>query len=464
VRDYGRWRLTTAQRLLIIVAAVAALFLSAMALGSQNLSVLLVAVLVLVLTGFGVFLLGLRAAGRATVQGSAHVLAAQPPPLGLIIGKCDMRLLLDLPDAASIMVRLRDPAVPVIKWPWVGAVLPVEVATRNPRNLRVRWDQVSAHHGRPPVGVPPVGVEPAAGYSAPLHTEYADGAFETDYGPGTVTVVDHEGPTFSTAVIDVEVTDGPLVPTPPGSDTLVDTGPLVPPDDGAVADGLAADGAVPTAADASAGPDTVLDPDALVDPDAPVEPDALAEPDDVVDRPAPTAGPLMASGAGPVVGRARAPRTEPPPPDPGPGAVPRPRGSEPAGDTEPAGAAGMGIMLIVSNLDRSLDFYRDRVGARVVDRSPGAALLAYGAGRILLRQVTDMSPVDRRVVHVHIQVPDVVAAHQALRDRGVEFVHRPRVTSRGDRVELWAATFRDPDGHSIALTQWRDRDAATTYG
>jgi catechol 2,3-dioxygenase-like lactoylglutathione lyase family enzyme len=124
----------------------------------------------------------------------------------------------------------------------------------------------------------------------------------------------------------------------------------------------------------------------------------------------------------------------------------------------------MGIMLIVSNLDRSLDFYRDRVGARVVDRSPGAALLAYGAGRILLRQVTDMSPVDRRVVHVHIQVPDVVAAHQALRDRGVEFVHRPRVTSRGDRVELWAATFRDPDGHSIALTQWRDRDAATTYG
>jgi catechol 2,3-dioxygenase-like lactoylglutathione lyase family enzyme len=118
----------------------------------------------------------------------------------------------------------------------------------------------------------------------------------------------------------------------------------------------------------------------------------------------------------------------------------------------------MGIMLIVSNLNRSLDFYRDLVGATVVDHSPGAAVLAYGSGRILLRQVTDMSPVDRRVVHLHIQVPDVKSAYDSLVSRGVEFVHRPRVTSRGDRVELWAATFRDPDGHSIALTQWRDRD------
>ena len=34
-------------------------------------------------------------------------------------------------------------------------------------------------------------------------------------------------------------------------------------------------------------------------------------------------------------------------------------------------------------------------------------------------------------------------------------MHGPRAVNRGDRLELWAATFYDPDGHNIAITQWR---------
>ena len=88
-----------------------------------------------------------------------------------------------------------------------------------------------------------------------------------------------------------------------------------------------------------------------------------------------------------------------------------------------------------------------------------SAVLSRGGGRILLRQVADTSPADRPVVHLHVEVADVESAYQDLRARGVEFVHRPRVTNRGDRLDLWAATFRDPDGHVVALTQWRDRRA-----
>ena len=40
-------------------------------------------------------------------------------------------------------------------------------------------------------------------------------------------------------------------------------------------------------------------------------------------------------------------------------------------------------------------------------------------------------------------------------DTGVQFVHAPRPVNRGDKLELWAATFYDPDGHNIAITQWR---------
>jgi hypothetical protein len=47
------------------------------------------------------------------------------------------------------------------------------------------------------------------------------------------------------------------------------------------------------------------------------------------------------------------------------------------------------------------------------------------------------------------------AVHEELRHKGVNFEHEPRTVSRGDKLELWAATFHDPDGHNIAITQWR---------
>jgi len=115
-------------------------------------------------------------------------------------------------------------------------------------------------------------------------------------------------------------------------------------------------------------------------------------------------------------------------------------------------------MLVVSDLTRSVRFYRDLVGMTVVDQAANAAVLSYGGGRVVLRQLADMSPVDRRVSHLHIKVPDVEAAYRDLVARGVQFVHVPRAITLGERLDLWAATFRDPDGHDIALTQWRDKD------
>ena len=109
----------------------------------------------------------------------------------------------------------------------------------------------------------------------------------------------------------------------------------------------------------------------------------------------------------------------------------------------------MGVMLVVSDLTRSVEFYRDLVGFELVESSSTTAVLTYGGGTVLLRQLADMSPVDRRVAHLHIQVPDVEAAYEDLRAKGVPFAHRPRIINRADRRDLWAATFRDPDGHDV---------------
>jgi catechol 2,3-dioxygenase-like lactoylglutathione lyase family enzyme len=148
--------------------------------------------------------------------------------------------------------------------------------------------------------------------------------------------------------------------------------------------------------------------------------------------------------------------------------IPQPRTEPPAEalvgevviDTSRVGEAarGIGMMLIVSDLGLSLRFYRDILGLQAVDVTDRTAELTFGGGRLLLCLVADMSPVNRRVEHLHLDVPDVEAAYHDLRAKGVVFPHPPRViTTRADGSELLAATFRDPDGHAVALTQWRER-------
>ncbi|MEV0133905.1 VOC family protein [Dactylosporangium sp. NPDC050688] len=121
------------------------------------------------------------------------------------------------------------------------------------------------------------------------------------------------------------------------------------------------------------------------------------------------------------------------------------------------GVNGVSITLIVSDLERSRRFYRDTLGLTELDSGPAAVVLATGDARVVLRRVADMPPVDRRVVHLNLEVPDVYEAYERLREQGVDFVHRPRVVPQGEQLELCSATFRDPDGHAIALTKWELR-------
>lgn len=142
----GRWQLTDFQRFLVVAAVVTSLFLAAMSLGMGSIVLLLISVLIIVVVWLGIFLLGIRLNGRAGLTGEAHVVMVPPPPANQIVGRCDLRLVVDLPGRASADMKLRDPAVPVMKWPRIGQVLPVEVDARNARQLRIRWDQIGRTH------------------------------------------------------------------------------------------------------------------------------------------------------------------------------------------------------------------------------------------------------------------------------------------------------------------------------
>jgi catechol 2,3-dioxygenase-like lactoylglutathione lyase family enzyme len=111
--------------------------------------------------------------------------------------------------------------------------------------------------------------------------------------------------------------------------------------------------------------------------------------------------------------------------------------------------------VLVTELQRSIAFYRDTLGFYEIDSGEGSAVLASGDTRLVLRAVQGRSAEAGRLIYLNLEVGDVEAVYAELQAKGVAFVHAPRVVNRGERLELWSATFRDPDDHNIAITQWR---------
>ena len=58
----------------------------------------------------------------------------------------------------------------------------------------------------------------------------------------------------------------------------------------------------------------------------------------------------------------------------------------------PAGAIhGVGITILVTDLERSTGFYRDLLGFFEIDKGDGSAVLASGDTRLVLRTVHDLA-------------------------------------------------------------------------
>lgn len=131
----------------------------------------------------------------------------------------------------------------------------------------------------------------------------------------------------------------------------------------------------------------------------------------------------------------------------------------------------------VSDIERSLAFYRDILGFRVVEdissgedgiqrasTTPGSRLrivmLDAGGSRVELIEFLEAEgkPYDHPPAlndvgssHIAFEPEDMDAAYARLVARGVRFASPPQVTWRGAGRYWRAAIFYDPDGFDLAL-------------
>jgi catechol 2,3-dioxygenase-like lactoylglutathione lyase family enzyme len=120
-------------------------------------------------------------------------------------------------------------------------------------------------------------------------------------------------------------------------------------------------------------------------------------------------------------------------------------------------------ILVVGDLERGRDFYRDVLGADLFREYGGTSVVFRFLGTWLLivtgggptedkPTVTFAPPADPDTVShaIPIRVPDCRAAHETLRGRGAEFLTPPLESEWEVR-----AFFRDPDGHLLEISEAR---------
>lgn len=127
----------------------------------------------------------------------------------------------------------------------------------------------------------------------------------------------------------------------------------------------------------------------------------------------------------------------------------------------PSDGMSMTHIMVVSDINRARDFYRDVLGANIYREYGGSSVVLDFQGSWLLLvtgggptedkpDVTFAPPSDLQSVShsITIRVPDCQGAYETLKDRGAEFLTAP--VNHGYEIRCF---FRDPDGHLLEISQ-----------
>jgi methylmalonyl-CoA/ethylmalonyl-CoA epimerase len=108
------------------------------------------------------------------------------------------------------------------------------------------------------------------------------------------------------------------------------------------------------------------------------------------------------------------------------------------------------IGISVRDIERAVEFYRDKLGLRFLLQASGMAFFDCGGIRLLLGPPED----EKKGWHssiIYFKVNEIESAVSELRGRGVIFDRDAHLVAKMPDHDLWMAIFRDPDQNALAL-------------
>lgn len=125
-----------------------------------------------------------------------------------------------------------------------------------------------------------------------------------------------------------------------------------------------------------------------------------------------------------------------------------------AGNPRPTLTGVSQVSMRALDLDRAIAFYRDILGLDLLSEHEGMAFVLAGSVRIMLA-VPQSPEFDHPGSILYFDTRDIDADCDALRTLGVEILREPFVVHHEDSHEFRLAFFRDSEGNTLGLSQWR---------
>jgi len=110
------------------------------------------------------------------------------------------------------------------------------------------------------------------------------------------------------------------------------------------------------------------------------------------------------------------------------------------------------LHISVTDIDRSVAFYRDVLGLPHLFSVPGQDMAFFASGDVRLYLGRPENPDFASRCVLYFRVTDIEAEAARLTDTGLA-VETPHVVHRDGTIELWMAGLRDPDDHHIILME-----------
>jgi methylmalonyl-CoA/ethylmalonyl-CoA epimerase len=116
------------------------------------------------------------------------------------------------------------------------------------------------------------------------------------------------------------------------------------------------------------------------------------------------------------------------------------------------GIARLGqIQIPTHDVDRAANFYEQVLGLKLLFKAPpGLAFFDCGGVRLMLDR-PEKPEFDHPSSILYFAVPDIQAAHAAMKDKGVKFEDEPHLIARMPDHDLLMTFFRDSEGNLLGL-------------
>ncbi len=109
------------------------------------------------------------------------------------------------------------------------------------------------------------------------------------------------------------------------------------------------------------------------------------------------------------------------------------------------------IQIRANDVERAAEFYQNTLGLKLLFKAPpGLAFFDCGGVRLMLER-PERAEFDHAASILYFAVPEIGAAYDSLKGKGVRFEDEPHLIARLPDHDLWMTFFRDSEDNVLAL-------------